>query len=348
MAFVLRAWSTLALLGVLSLAFVPPLAAQQSLPALTANGLKCIATPQLTEDQAVHIAATFCQKMGLSVAAGTGAAKAETLFPDFDPYPLPSTYMHPLWRVIFPRLATVRIDDKTGNIAFYSDDLLWGRHLRDARPLTDVKVADREHVMENALMALDAMDLPALGPDEKLVLEHLQLRQDTTPPTVQGTTWHGSWLRLFQGLPFRGQNLTMQFDAESGHLFLLSLNYTLPAPRNCVLNISPLEASRLIEQHLSNALPLLLQTKSEPDSNLWAQRFKNRLNLPIGSLLQLEVVQPNDFWLPREVRPLLSKGTVIKPSTPTSSRVCWMGRYNVGARDYEVWVDAERQRRDHK
>jgi hypothetical protein len=336
MKLVHRVSSSLALLGVLTMTLVQPMVAQQPLPSISAQGVKENIAPRLREDQAVQIAATFCQKMGLAVSPGVGTANAETLFPDLAPHPSQSPYMHPLWRVIFPRVATVRVDDTTGAIAFYSDDLLWGRHLRDSRPLTDIKAASQELVMDQALVALEAMGLQAMGADERLVLEQLRVRQDTAPSTVGGSHWSASWLRVFHGLPFRGQNLTMQFDPESGQLFLLSLNYTQTAPRPSLLNISPEVASRLITQHLSNALPDLLKARSDPASKSWMERFKNRHSLPLVALMRLEVVQPNDFWQPQKLQEQRGNLTLTKPGNQTSSRVCWTGRYNVGTRDYEV------------
>lgn len=188
MKSVLRVWPSLALLVALSMCLSRPVLAQGPLSTPTALTTTLAPagkiTPCLKADEAVQIAATFCQKMGLSVAPGNETARAETLFPDNNPYPLSPSYIQALWRVIFPRVATVRVDDQTEHIAFYSDDLLWGRHARDARPLINIIVATQEQVMENALVALEAMSLQALSPNENLVLEQLQVRQSSASMTV--------------------------------------------------------------------------------------------------------------------------------------------------------------------
>ena len=257
------------------------------------------AGPRLTEAQVTKLAADFCQKIGAPV---TAPATAE--FGSRQNLP----HWQPRWRVAFGAQeglqATVEVVDANGNIAYYSNKALLAELTHDYR------LAGQAIPEEDAVRRAIAI-LAASGDAGEVEFWRVSESQGTEPPRASSHTWFVTFVRQFQGVPFRHQMVNIVLDAETGAVTALAKVFPTPLPQRAILRIARDEAINRALQRLA-------------DAGLQGVELRR---------IRAEVVQPNRMW---------EAGGRESEEFP-EARAAWTCEVELGdtQRFYQVWIDTE-------
>ncbi len=260
----------------------------------------------LTREQAIQIAADFCQKM--DAPASIANAKAEYYDPALDGDAWDDS-SNTRWKIEFPGVF-VEVLDSSGIVYYFRNDVY-----------QDQREAARQFVT-STISEQDALNKSAQFMD---LWQPTSSAQELQPPRTQllgmqeeaisGSVSWGIWrYRQFHDIPYRDQSAYVEIDAETGHL---------------------LEIHRMLEPTVSGSLNI--QVTQEQALNIGRAFLANTdsPNAPFDSV-KTEVIEPNHFW----------QGDLHETPIPGLIRVAYTVRYLLGdgadkLYNCEVWVDAE-------
>lgn len=250
---------------------------------------------RLSQAQAVQVAQAFCQTIGYPV---TASGTAEFAVPEWHQ----KLHWQPRWRVVFPRQADVEIVDATGVVSDYDNRALSSRaDYQSKQPAGDaIPEAD---AIQKATVVMQATGLVG-----ELASPQVRLQQGDDPPLASTHTYFVIWPRVFEGAPYREQQLTVNLNAETGEI--MGLGMTFPS-------MPPSHAATQITQEAAEQTAQAITANAGLSGNL--------------VLVQKEVIQPNRFWEP---------GGKAYEKLPGPAHVAWVCQFDLGQRGYEVWVDA--------
>lgn len=253
----------------------------------------------LTQAQALQIAKAFCGKVGNPITVDGDAAFS---VPKWDQ----DTHWLPRWHITFPEQAEVEIIDATGAISDYTNETYSNR--RETKEPAGDAIPEAD-----AIQAATAVKIATGQVDELAATPRVMLLQGHNPPLASDHTYLVIWQRIFDGIPYDHQQLTVSLDAETGEITGLGMTFPSQPP---------------------TAAPALLSVLQDKAKSI-ARNMVASAGLPADALesVKEEVVQPNRMWEP---------GGYPHDKLSGPAHVVWACRFKVAENKWrEVWVDAQ-------
>lgn len=264
-----------------------------------------LAAPQshLTQAQAIEAASAFCRSIGVAVQA-----PATAVYPSPDFLKNPPHYWLPRWQVTLAPQIEVEVVDATGKISSFFNVGVSNQFSYE--PAAEV-ISEAEAITRAQSL------LKASGQVSELGVPKASLEQYSSKPMMASHRWVITWERLYQGVPYKDENIVALLQAETGEPIALGVNFR-SAPLAAAASASPNTATR----------------GSLPDAVSIASSWVKTSNLPPMTFRIVEtlVVQPNKFWL--------SEGQQDQ-KVPGPVRVAKIVTFSVGSDLIQVWVDAK-------
>lgn len=262
-------------------------------------------TSNLTEAQAVQIAADFCQRIGQPVTV-KGVAEIPTAPENAND---PKLYWQTRWKVTFGEQAQLEVADPTGLVVDYWD-----------MAFSQKKIDERNQPVQAFITKADALVkaniiLKALKQEKELLQPEATFDTATNPITHGATDWFVRYRRHFQGLAYPDEGLNIIVDGESGIISMFHLRFVSPLLTHASESVSRDQAAVTARAAMDKAglqqATLVSTRKMMTRANTFAD--------PTGS----------EDPLPGPARPVW--GYTFRADTPEFS----------GKRFVEVWVDME-------
>ena len=128
-----------------------------------------------------------------------------------------SHHWRPLWHVEMTSGAKLEIADVSGIVVGYEAP--------DRAPAAkEVGAAAADDALRLAMRVLNASG-------QKTELDESPEMEDTGASTGASRLWTVRWRRVFQGIPYRDDNVHVAIEAATGRLHALSIDFSAPPPR---------------------------------------------------------------------------------------------------------------------
>ncbi len=256
-------------------------------------GGRAMPASKLTEAQAIQRASLFCRRIGAPVTVA-GTAQYPT-----PPDPLEEPHWQKRWRVSFPGQATVEVVDATGIISDYDNDAY------SARPNN---LPAGEAISEQEAMQRATDVLRATGQVGETIFWNAQQLQFTEPPLAKDNVWAVSWHRALGAIPYDGDHVTVDLDAQTGEVTGMVLMFPATPPASPVMAVSREQATQIALAQMRDA--------GLPDAVFQSAKTQ---------VVQVRVSPP----------------TPENPRPPKQPRVAWVCEFRAGEHTYQVQVDVE-------
>lgn len=257
----------------------------------------------LTESEAVEIAAKFCARVG---APADGHATA--IFPAPNRYNFePATHWQKRWRIKFDGGTDVEVVDQTGVVTLCF--VLFGQDPESKAPTGPLFTYEQAVERANTVLAASGQtrEIDILRPVATLV-------RNNDGTLDRDNTWTVHWDRLSQGIPYGHQGINIIFQADNGALHGMSVTFRTAPIDPLEFRVTSAQAGETAMRFAAGRVPpeftpASIQAAIQPVSDFWTTANPDRPNR--GVLRPAWVARFTSFETAYEVWVDIETGSVV-------------------------------------